>query len=185
MTTKNIELTIDPGRVIWITGLAGAGKTTLGRSVYARLYQQAPNTVYLDGDHIREVFGKQVGYTPEDRLAIALFRSRLCMMLSKQGIDVVCTTISLFKQCHTWNRAHIPCYFEVFLDVPMEILYERDTKGLYSQAQLGKIKNVVGVDMPFDKPEKPHLTLDSSGVNSIESLTNTVFNQLEITFPKT
>ena len=103
-------MNVKAGSVFWFTGLSGAGKTTIGRLFFGLLRERNPAVVFLDGDILREVFGNDLGHSREERLKSAMRNSRLCKMLSDQGIDVVCATISLFRECQEWNRAHIPGY---------------------------------------------------------------------------
>lgn len=110
------------GTVYWITGLAGAGKTTIGRLFYNLIQAEKPNVVFLDGDTMREVFGGELGHSIEDRKKLAMSYSKLCKVLSEQGLDVVCSTISMFHECHKWNKENITSYKEVYLRVPTEIL---------------------------------------------------------------
>jgi cytidine diphosphoramidate kinase len=144
------------GTVIWITGLSGAGKSTLADVLCRRLRGKAANVVLVDGDAIRELLDAP-GLDRASRLNIARFNARLCRFLASQGQHVVCATISLFREIHQWNRDNISNYVEVFLDVSMEALRARDPKNIYSQVQQGIIANVVGVDIPAEFPESPHL----------------------------
>lgn len=148
--------------VFWIIGLAGAGKTTIAKALYARLKQENPSTVLLDGDAIREIMGGDLGFTLEDRRRNGWRICRMCKYLNEQGINVVCATLSQFHEQQDWNREHFRQYFEVYLDVDMDVLIQRDQKGLYSGALAGKIQNVVGVDMPFPPPVSPDLCLKNS-----------------------
>lgn len=148
--------------VFWIVGLAGAGKTTIARALYAELKAQDRSTVLLDGDAIREIMGGDLGFSLEDRRKNGWRVCRMCKYLDDQGINVVCATLSQFHEQQAWNREHLSDYFEVFVDVDMDVLIRRDQKGLYSGALAGTVKNVVGVDMPFPPPEFPDLTLGNS-----------------------
>lgn len=158
------------GTVYWFTGLAGAGKTTLGRLFYARLRQNRPNVLFLDGDVLREVFGHPAAHTLEERRALAMQYARLCRMLSDQGLDVVIATISLFHEVQEWNRKHLGAYREIFVRAPLEVLLERDQKQLYSRAQRGEISQVMGVDLPVEEPRNPDLILDNDGRRPPEAL---------------
>lgn len=148
--------------VIWIIGLAGAGKTSVGRALHALLQQRGRPVAFLDGDHVREMMDNDLGHTLEDRRKNGRRMSRICHYLDSQGIDVVCATLSQFDEHQSWNRANNSRYFEVFLDVPMDVLMQRDQKGLYSGARAGTVKDVVGVDMPFPPPKNPDLVIARS-----------------------
>ena len=146
-------------RVYWLTGLSGAGKTTIGRLWYQELKESGAPVVFLDGDELRAVFGGGFGFTPEARRKLAMSYGRLCALLSSQGFTVVCCTISMFDSVRAWNRANIPGYFEVYIQASMETLRRRDQKGLYSQ----NADNVAGVGFQVEAPKTPDLILDNNG----------------------
>lgn len=161
---------IEPGTVYWFTGLAGAGKSTIGRLFYGRIFRQKPNVVFLDGDVLRVVFGDDLGHSIEDRRRSAMRNSSLCKLLSDQGIDVVCATISMFHVCHDWNRQNISRYREIYIRAPMKVLAERDQKQLYSRAGKGEIAQVMGLDLPFEEPLRPDLIIDNDGSKSPDKI---------------
>lgn len=151
--------------VIWLIGLSGSGKTTIGKEVYRLLKKEAPNTVFLDGDHVRNIFkatDPNESYTLAERKKNADRICELCLWLDGEGINVVCCILSLFEESREYNRRTYSKYFEAFIDVPMDILEARDTKGLYAEAKSGKRKHVVGVDIPFTPPSAPDLVIDNS-----------------------
>lgn len=166
--------------VIWITGLSGAGKTTIGEIVYEKLKIKYPNTVFLDGDLFREVLGRS-GYSSHERLEVAKKVSNLCKFLDNQDINVVCCTIGLYKEIHRLNRESLNDYYEIYIDVEFEELVRRDKKGLYSGAIKGVVENVVGVDLPFDMPQNPHLIIDNTKLDKLEEKTNKILNLIEDT----
>lgn len=149
----------ETGTVYWLTGLSGAGKTTIGRLWYNELKQHKPNVVFLDGDTLRAVFGDDLGYTTADRQKSAMRNARLCRMLSDQGLDVVCCTISMFDTVRDWNRTNIPSYREIYVKVSMDTLKQRDQKGLYSTAT----DNVAGLHFHVEEPKNPDLILCNNG----------------------
>ena len=136
-----------PGRVVWITGLSGAGKSTVAALVHARLKRARPGTVLLDGDAVRQVCGNDLGYDRPHRLENAFRISRLCRLLSSQGMDVVCATMSLFKECHAWNRRNLPRYLEVYLRVPLAELKRRMNMGmLFITHDFGVVADIAAFD---------------------------------------
>lgn len=164
--------------VYWFTGLSGAGKTTLGRLFYERLKEKYSNTVFLDGDALRDVFGNDLGHSLLERKRSAMRNARLCKMLSDQGIQVVCATIALFKDCQIWNRENINGYFEIYIKVSMDTLIQRDPKGLYKKALNGDIKNVVGIDIPFDEPYAPHIIVENNGDFNMDIHSKNIYKYL-------
>lgn len=146
-------------RVYWLTGLSGAGKTTIGRLWYEKLKADGKPAVLLDGDELRQVFGDDLGFTEIDRRKSAMRNARLCALLAMQGITVICCTISMFDSVREWNRSNIPDYFEVYIKVSLETLRRRDQKCLYSQAQA----DVAGIHVQVEEPKNPDLILENDG----------------------
>jgi len=146
----------DCGRVSWITGLSGAGKTTLARA----LIKKIPEAILLDGDDLREVLGAtSTGFDAESRKRLALIYSRFAGLLAKQGKTVIVATISLFHEVHKLNHENLPRYLEVFLDVPEDIRRLRDPKGLYAGEKSGKVTRMAGSELKVDFPRRPDLVL--------------------------
>ena len=157
------QLGESPGRVFWITGLSGAGKTTVGERLWGRLRAAGRSVIFLDGDKLRGAIAEDLGHPIEDRRMSAMRNGRLCRLLAEQGIDVVCATISMFHEVQQWNRTHIPGYFEIYLRVPMAEIERRDPKGIYNRARVGKAANVVGIDIAAEEPKAPDLMIDNHG----------------------
>ena len=152
MSNANSKNHHNSGSVVWVTGLSGAGKTTLAEKISNELRSSGWTVVFLDGDVLREALGIETQHKTEDRLTIAKKYSRICQILASQGFIVVIATISLFKEIHYWNRRNLPGYIEIYLKVPMSELKRRDPKGIYKKFQNGKVKNVSGLDLPIDEP---------------------------------
>ena len=150
--------------VYWLTGLSGAGKTTIGRLWYERLKASGEPVVFLDGDELREAIGDDLGYTEADRRKSAMRNARLCALLGRQGLNVICCTISMFDAVRDWNRANIPGYYEVYVKASMDTLRRRDQKGLYSAQK----QDVAGVDFQVEEPKKPDLILENDGQKTPE-----------------
>jgi len=151
--------------VVWLVGLSGAGKSTIGRKLYDKLKISEPNTVFVDGDDIRAVFKHDepgVSYTIENRRKNAERIVEICKWLDSQGLNVVCSILCIFPDILRQNKFKYKRYYEIFVSATLDVLNERDTKGLYAAASEGKISNVVGCDIPFPEPKEPNLVVDTS-----------------------
>jgi len=152
---------IRAGRVIWITGLSGAGKTTVATELVRRLRSEGARPILLDGDELRAALGVVGGFDLEQRRRLAFVYARLCRLLADQGHTVVCATIALYHEVRAWNRTNLAGYTEVFLDVPLDELERRDPKGIYAASGNGHA--VVGVDLVPELPTTPDLVVPNFG----------------------
>lgn len=143
------------GCVIWITGLSGAGKSTVADALKSRFECQGRKPILLDGDVLRGLFSNGDKYDATSRLELARNYGRLCQMLAHQGQTVICATISMRNQVYDWNRKNLPNYLEVFLDVPLEVRQARDPKGYYAAIHNGALNNFAGNDQIVDLPPLP------------------------------
>lgn len=168
------------GTVYWITGLPGAGKSSLAHLLQAFLRERGHMVVFLDGDKIRELLGRERVHAPSDRLELAQTYARLCHFLADQGLDVVCATVSLFHQVQDWNRSNIPHYREIVVEVPWEVLHLRDQKGLYSRAVSGENNQVPGLDFQAEWPENPDLVLLNDGSRTVEQVFHEMIENLRL-----
>lgn len=151
------------GRVLWITGLSGSGKSTIATATAEILRANGEHPVVLDGDAVRAAIAdSKTGHDVTSRLANAYRISRLAQLLAEQGQTVIVPTMSLFHEIHEWNRAHLPNYFESWVDVDWTELCQRDARGLYSRAARGEVKNVAGFDLEYDRPAQPDLVLNNN-----------------------
>jgi cytidine diphosphoramidate kinase len=151
--------------VIWLVGISGSGKTTIGREVYTLWKQKEAHTVFIDGDDIRKIFQtdrEPKDYSLEGRFSNAKRIQHLCAFLDSQDINVVCAIQCLFDEVMKENRTLFSEYFQVFIDTRLETVRERDVKGLYKRALEGKESNVVGVHIPFPVPSESDLTIDTN-----------------------
>lgn len=167
------------GMLIWITGLAGSGKTTLGREVEQGLLRLGQRPIFLDGDALREVTAGVFGFTPEERKKCAEFYSRLCALLTSQGFTVICCTISMFDDVRQVNRTLNQNYLEVYLKASEGLLAQRNKKGLYS----GQADLVVGRGIIYEEPRKPDVLIDLDvELGSPKQLAEKVLQQLKDRF---
>ena len=175
----------EKGTVYFFTGLAGAGKTTIGGLFYQRLREKRPDAVLIDGDQARTQAGHSTSdgkvlledrYTTEARKAGAWGTFQGCRSMAEQGKDVVVCSISMYTEVRAWNRENIENYREIYLKVTPETLYKRDQKKLYST----KAKNVVGVDLPWDEPGHSNIVIQNDGHESPEEIVDRLFHFFEL-----
>ncbi|WP_139453659.1 adenylyl-sulfate kinase [Campylobacter armoricus] len=169
--------------VIWLTGLAGSGKSTIGKALYEKIKKKYKNIIYLDGDELRDLLG-HYGYDKQSRIDMALKRSQFAKFLNDQDMIVVVTTISMFNEVYEYNRQNLKNYFEIYIKCSMEELIKRDQKGLYTKALNDKIKEVVGIDIKFDEP-KAHFVLDNTLQNDLDDKVDIIFNLITKEFHET
>ena len=152
------------GQVIWITGLSGAGKTTVAAALDQCLKERGLIPILLDGDILRNLFKStdEIGktYNREARIKLALKYAHLCKTLSSQGFTVIIATISMYDKVYAWNRANLPNYFEIYLKVSLKELRRRDPKKIYQRYDAGDLSDVAGLDLAVDEPLEPHVILD-------------------------
>lgn len=167
------------GRLFWITGLSGAGKTTLGTLLSDYLRKREKNIVFIDGDIIRKVF-QNTDYSEEGRERQSFSNMYLCKMLTEQGIDVVIAVIGMKDSFREWNRENIENYIEIYLEVPLNILIERDSKNIYSRALHHELTNVYGIDMPFEEPKNPDIKIRNDFSQKPEEICELIVRTLEL-----
>ena len=159
------------GLVIWLTGLSGAGKTTLARSLSGQLGAAGLLVETLDGDEVRENLSRGLGFSQEDRNTNVNRIGFVARLLARNGVVVLGAAISPYRQSRDDVRRRIEAddvrFIEVFVRCPLETLVERDVKGLYARALAGEILHFTGVSDPYEEPLAPDITVDSS-LESIE-----------------
>ncbi|HLO76169.1 MAG TPA: adenylyl-sulfate kinase [Magnetospirillum sp.] len=163
------------GRVIWITGLSGAGKTTVGGLVVEAMRARGQTVVWLDGDRLRDIMGAGTsGFDEASRRRLAGTYGRLCREVADQGVDVVCTTVSMFHEVRQWNRDNIAGYFEIYLRVPLDELCRRDPKGHYRASDA-----MVGIHLAAEEPATPDLVIDNYGTRDAGTAAGQIILALE------
>ena len=161
------------GLVIWLTGLSGAGKTTLARALTQKIWDEGLRVEVLDGDEVRENLSKGLGFSKEDRDTNIRRIGFVARLLARNGIVVLASAISPYRQSRDDVRNSVETdgsrFVEVFVRCPIESLVERDVKGLYKRALSGEIKNFTGISDPYEEPVSPECLVDSSTQSVDES----------------
>ena len=145
------------GFVLWMTGLSGAGKTTIALILVEELKQRGLNIERLDGDVVRESLTRDLGFTKEDRTKNIERVTFVAKLLSRNNVGCVCSFISPYQSVRDHVRENTTNFLEVFIDAPLEVVIERDVKGLYKKAIAGEIPNFTGISDPFEAPKNPDI----------------------------
>jgi adenylyl-sulfate kinase len=151
------------GCVVWLTGLSGAGKSTVARAVEARLLDAGRLAYVLDGDNLRHGLNADLGFSPADRGENVRRAAEVAALLADAGVVVLAALISPYRADRAGARraAGARAFLEVFVDAPLAVCEERDPKGLYARARRGEIADFTGVSAPYEPPESPDLVLAS------------------------
>lgn len=151
-------------KVIWFTGLSGAGKTTLAKELEKRLHRNGYLTQVLDGDNIRTGINNNLGFSEEDRHENIRRIAEVSKLLTHSGVITINSFISPTSEIRHMAMSIIgkENFIEVFVYAPLEVCEKRDVKGLYKKARAGKIKNFTGIDAPFEEPKNADIKVDTS-----------------------
>jgi adenylyl-sulfate kinase len=149
------------GFTLWLTGLSGAGKTTLARLVEAELKARGYKVEVLDGDVIRTNLSKGLGFSREDRNTNIRRIGFVCHLLTRNDVIAIAAAISPYREARDEVRRQIGTFVEVYVKCPIQVLITRDVKGLYKKALAGEIKNFTGIDDPYEEPLTPELTVET------------------------
>lgn len=158
------------GFTIWLTGLSGAGKSTIAERLVDALRANGKLVEVLDGDVIRTHLSKGLGFSKADRDTNILRIGWVCALLSRNGVVAIAAAISPYRATRDQVRERIANFVEVFVDCPLETCIERDVKGLYQQALRGEIKEFTGVSDPYEAPLRPEVTINSAAESVDESV---------------
>lgn len=149
------------GFTVWLTGMSGAGKSTVSDALIARLRCMDAKVELLDGDIVRTNLSQGLGFSREDRDINVQRIGFVAELLSRNGVIVVVAAISPYRAAREAVKSRIGNFVEVFMDCPMEVLAARDVKGLYKKARAGEVANFTGISDPYEAPPQPDVTLRS------------------------
>ncbi|UCD14951.1 MAG: adenylyl-sulfate kinase [Candidatus Omnitrophota bacterium] len=155
--------------VLWFTGLSGAGKSVLADKIYEYLNRKGLRVERLDGDAVRSVFPK-TGFSKEERNNHIKKAGFLASLLEKNGVIVVSSFVSPYKEARDFVRNQCNNFIEVYVSAPVDVCERRDPKGLYKKVRNGEINNFTGIDDPYEVPESADIVVDTAQLSINESL---------------
>ena len=157
--------------VVWLTGLSGAGKSTIANLVEKRLHAMGRHTYILDGDNVRHGLAKDLGFNDQDRVENIRRLAEVAKLMVDAGLIVLTAFISPFRAERRMARGLLneDEFIEVFVDTPLSVAELRDTKGLYKKARGGEIKNFTGIDSPYEEPEAPEIRIETTAVSAADA----------------
>lgn len=163
---RRATITGGRGVTVWLTGLSGSGKSTIAHALEDRLVSSGRAAYVLDGDNVRHGLNGDLGFSPEDRTENVRRVGEVARLMADAGLVVAVPVISPYRVDRNRARdahaaAGIP-FVEVWVATPLEVCEERDPKGMYARARAGEISSFTGIDAPYEPPEAPELTLDTS-----------------------
>jgi adenylylsulfate kinase len=150
--------------VLWFTGLSGSGKSTIATRVHEELARRGVPVEYIDGDALRAVF-PNTGFTRAEREEHLRRTGYMASRLAAHGVTVVASFVSPYRESRDFIRKLCGEFVEIYVATPLEECERRDVKGLYARARRGEIPNFTGIDDPYEPPERPELTLDTSALS--------------------
>ena len=159
------------GRVVWLTGLSGSGKSTIANLVEKRLHADGHHTYLLDGDNVRHGLNKDLGFTDEDRVENIRRVAEVAKLMVDAGLIVLVSFISPFRAERRMARELQAegDFVEVYVDTPLAVAEQRDVKGLYKKARAGELKNFTGIDSPYEPPENAEIVIDTTKMSAAEA----------------
>jgi adenylylsulfate kinase len=165
--------------ILWMTGLSGAGKSTVANRVEERLWLCGHHTMLLDGDNMRFGLNNDLAFTDADRVENIRRTAEVAKLMLEAGLIVICSLISPFRRERMLARHLVGPdeFLEVFVDAPLDLCQRRDPKGLYARALAGQIPNFTGISSPYEAPEAPEIHLRTDAYD-VEALSDQVLNVL-------
>ena len=169
---------IHKGFTLWLTGMSGAGKSTISDELMARFRAGAAKVELLDGDIVRTNLSQGLGFSREDRDTNIRRIGFVAELLSRNGVIVVVAAISPYRETRNEVKSRIANFIEVHVDCPVEVLAQRDVKGLYKKALAGEVGNFTGISDPYEAPLDPDVTVRSDR-ETVEESVERIWQELE------
>jgi adenylyl-sulfate kinase len=162
------------GFTLWFTGLSGSGKTAIARPVEQELRNRGLKVERLDGDIVRQSLTRDLGFSKEDRDNNIERVTFVAKLLTRNGVGVLCSFISPYRERRAKSRAEIGEFIEVYVECPVEECARRDVKGLYAKAFSGEIEMFTGVSDPYEEPENPEIVCHTAQETIEESVAKVI-----------
>lgn len=169
---------VQSGFVLWLTGLSGAGKSTIAQLIGEELRGRGHKVELLDGDDVRTHLSKGLGFSREDRDTNVKRIAYVAQLLARNGVIAITAAISPYREAREWARRTSERFVEVYVKCPLSVCAERDVKGLYEKAFNGTLANFTGVSDPYEEPDHPDIVTDTSQQTVRESVDH-ILQQLE------
>ena len=163
------------GRLIWITGLSGSGKTQIANKLKTILFKQDNKFIVINGDDLRNIFNLKK-YDRNSRINYAKSYCKFCKKLTDQGVNVIFTAVAMFEDIRKWNRKNITNYFEIFIKVSLDKIKSKNKKNLYKSKKI----NVVGKDIKPEYPKNPDLILNNNYKKNFDFLVKKIIKNLHL-----
>jgi adenylylsulfate kinase len=176
--------TTAPSPVIWLTGLPGSGKTTIAKSLHPKLKESGFKVEILDGDIVRKELSPELGFTKQDRETHARRVVYLAKLLSRNGITSIVCLISPYREFRGYARSETNInnnFYEVYVKCSLGTCIRRDPKGLYKKALSGEIKDLTGLQDPYEEPEMPEVIVNTER-QTLEECVNAILNRVLQTY---
>jgi adenylylsulfate kinase len=170
------------GVTLWFTGLPCSGKSTIADAVAKELRQKGLKAERLDADIIRKHLWKELGYSKEDRDENIRRVTFLAKLLTRNGIAVLTSFISPYKELRDYARREIGDFVEIFVKCPVEVCIQRDTRGMYKKALAGEIQNFTGISDPYEEPLNPEVLIESHKESLEESVAKVMAKVKELSY---
>jgi adenylylsulfate kinase len=166
--------------LIWFTGLSGSGKSTIANALEHKLNKSKVHTYLLDGDNVRKGINMDLSFSPEDRTENIRRIAEISNLMIDAGLVVLSVFVSPYKKDRMMvkNKVKDVSFVEVFIDTPLNECIKRDTKGLYAKAKKGIIKDFTGINAPYEAPDNPDVTIDTTKV-AIDEAVNMILKKIE------
>lgn len=163
------------GKIFWLTGLSGSGKTTIGKLIHKDITKLFGPTILINGDDIRNIFNI-VSYDKKSRLKIGKQYSDFCKFVSYQNINIIITVVGLFYDLHSYNRKNNKNYIEIYIKSKIKNIIKNNKKKIYKKKDVG---DIVGINIRPELPKKPDITINNNFKTSMNNLSTQLLNKIK------